>query len=45
LTAPIVRADPDAEPFFADAGRLEERAFEFAIGDVSSAIGAGSDQC
>jgi hypothetical protein len=41
LTAAIVLADLDAEPPFADAGRLVERAFEFAIGDVSSEIGAG----
>jgi len=40
LTAAVVLADLAAGPPFADAGRLDERAFEFAIGDVSSEIGA-----
>src|SRR5258707_6730374 len=47
LTAAIVRADRGAEPeapLFADAGRLAERAFEFAIGDVSSEIGTTSSR-
>jgi hypothetical protein len=36
LAAAIVRADLEAGPA---AGRLAGRAFEFAIGDVSSEIG------
>jgi hypothetical protein len=47
LTAAVVRADLEAEPAagrppFADAGRLDERALEFAIGDVSSEVGTMS---
>jgi hypothetical protein len=36
LTAAIVRADLEGEP---DPSRPVERAFEFAIGEVSSEIG------